>query len=273
MYGPESPLTIVDPTGLYELVQGPHALIVSWVEKFTPLQLSLDTALTVFFYEQRFGEASAVDIARIAAFLLALAASYNPTPPIVFADVGAFYAWEGKKEHRGWALFRPFLECCSGTVTYDGYMWKQHPGYTPIDFYFFRTYQIAQLGPTMVTKTGYTALDGTGGTCRTYRARSTSALSTFADFLQQLGVTGHPAPLISREIEYRICCDGQVTVKYSGSHFPSHRAFLENMTNGAILRIDDQPQSGLPLFIFSSGIVPPTEFARAFTHAKIILME
>jgi hypothetical protein len=59
-------------------------------------------------------------------------------------------------------------------------------------------------------------------------------------------------PWVARRIQYKICCNGDFEIKYSGTKFPSHMAYLSGSSLGF------SEQSGLAQFMFTGdGNVAP----------------
>jgi hypothetical protein len=240
--------------------------VVSWIEAFTPAQLMAAIASANAAYARNVGPVTPTVATQIALGVQALADSYNVTPPLIFTPAG-FASWDASQEHRGWTKLDPTIECCDGRVQRGASNLSDDAGWTPVDIpeniwgLEGRFYSRAESGGSGVSTRGVWEPDThLRGKCRTFTANGAARIAPLENVLQSL-LTGQLAPFISREIEYTICCDGTVEIQFSGSYFPSHRAYVGQ--GGWVTSVGVSPQSPAMLgtFMWSTGVIPPTPFA------------
>ncbi|NNE45975.1 MAG: hypothetical protein HKN37_04865, partial [Rhodothermales bacterium] len=251
-YANADPLVSVDPLGLLTYT-GPTAVNLSWVAGFSVHSTLLELI-------ELYGEVSPIRLSLMRMALGALWSSQNPTPPAQFGNRSAFDAWDGQKEHRGWDLFAAKIDCVCGRFSEvidtdrDG-----HSGWTPIIVPGgvsplipapMRTHKKA---PGVIEEAEFLATYG----CAHFRVRSRARLSLFVNLTQAV-VFGQMAPWITREMEYMLCCDGALEIKFKGSYFPSHAAHVDGAKQGW------RDQTNLAQFIYqgtqSGEILTPTTY-------------
>jgi RHS repeat-associated protein len=256
-----TPITAADPMGLLDL-QGPPAMIVSWIDRMSAADELVATLSVMDAYEENIGPVN-LDIATAIAFAVSsLNAIANPRPPAWSPSAAALQRYlKQTKEHRGFTGLRPRICCDDGMVRHVVDWAVVHEnGYTPMRLPGTSIYNKA-LGWTTTTS------DGAGNPCITFTTIGTGQLSPIENLMQS-GLTGRMAPFISRRIDYRICCDSRVRIDYAGSYFPSHRAYLGTEYNIDSIHDALQDNSRLGEFGWSTGVVPPRRFVTAFTHAN-----
>jgi len=254
----------MDPLGLSSIrktLQGPTALLVSWINSFTYADEIQAIVSVEAAYAANVGPVNWRILIKIALAVQELARSANPAPPLVFTPA-TFAAWDSSKEHRGWSRLDPRITCCDDRVERAVSGFTDDVGWTPLTmpvWPFWRSYSRAESGGGGVTTRGvWDPVAGKPGKCRIFTALSTGRISPVENVLQSIGLTGNLAPFISREIEYTICCDGYVKVDFRGSYFPSHRAYAGMGGNVTTVGARLQDVGMLGTFMWSTGIIPPT---------------
>jgi hypothetical protein len=270
--GLQSSVTTTQVAGAW--MQGPPALLVSWVAAFSGRDKGAAIAdLYLKLLDKHAAQSDSVKgrflMATSVGLVLGIAATANPTPPPFFATRGTFGAFDASKQHRGWILIEPSIKCCDGDIIDDIPGFTHDPGWTPfLGIGVLRTPYGYGLFPKQQfskaenhPQTGVTYSDS--GSCRTYTAFGASRVGPWFGAGMRAATGGFPVPWITRRIYYTICCDGRVSIEYAGSFFPSHRAYVGGPLSPAwAMGIATQGQDATRFGTFATTpIIQPTTFA------------
>jgi hypothetical protein len=230
------PIDDTDSIGLSgTVVRGAPAAIISWVPSLGAATQASVFAQTVSLAERRGTPLNVAQQLLLRGGLAALDNSANAAPPQYIGMVSPIWP-DMSKEHRGYVAMQPVLHCdCNGHVS-DAQInaSSSHPGFTPRPFQensaagFLRGYDEAEPHPVFNGQVTMRPLDPPSSrkpfTCVTYVQKGSSRLSGFGQWMNRR-MFGVPPPWIWREIEYTVCCSGQITIRYKGSHVPNHKAY------------------------------------------------
>jgi RHS repeat-associated protein len=267
--------TRMDPTGLDSGLQtfvGPTALLVSWINPFTAADLQAGVASVTAAYYERFDTMNQTTQAIIIGGVNILADSANTPPPLSFTPT-SFIAWNASAEHRGWLKLDPDIQCCDGSIKKRFVQGSHSAGATPtpgLGVGLSRVYDPAEFGPVKWQEHWDSDLStGKARTCVTWTLQDSARVGTLGNLAQRLLLSGVSAPFISREIEYKMCCDGYVKIDYRGSYFPSHRAYQGQAGNLTSVGARLQDASRLGEFVWSpTTVIPPTHITTWIGSAQ-----
>lgn len=244
MYGfvGNNPVGRIDLLGLLgeKIVNGPSAAILSWVAGFDPTSINLAQfsgpykALTGNDPGQGFDQ-------RVFAGLVFLNNSSNPDPGDNFDGA--------TKQHWGWLLLNVSITCnCQGKITK-----VEHPSTSGNGY--IRTY-----GKTYADSEGNSSvsIDG-GGIGQSYVLVNALHRNTVGGDARKAWEFLWPEikdrpPWGWRRLEYILRCRRTYEIHYSGSHFPSHKAYRDGMA------VATHAQTGYGAFVFSGGLAPGGQF-------------
>lgn len=225
----------VDLFGLQEnLINGPAAALFSWVSRFNPSSIDLSQFRDPYI-KLTGTEPPASFETRIWAGLITLSQRANPDPGNSF---------DGQtKEQWGWLQLSVSVACdCHGKITK-----VEHPHLT--DNGYIRTY-----GKTYAASEGNSTVSiehgGVGFESVFVNAFHRNTVGGDArkawDYLWP-EIADRP-PWGWRRVQYSLSCSGVYVIAYSGSDFPSHKAYL----NGNA--IATHMQTGYGAFVFAGGL-------------------
>jgi RHS repeat-associated protein len=247
-YSRSNPVRFLDPFGLKgrKIWDGPEAAIIAWVDSFNPFDyaarvLSFELygnehtlGFKTLFKEKRFQLLSTA--------FSGLLATANPDPPASLQAQAGPRRW-GSHEHRGWVYLKPELKCCDGKV--EGHRLVasgSSAGYTP-----------NPVGPGFSNAESHPTLTGRimtrkSDNCITFSIQRASRVSGSGKFAGTVVALTVPA-FISKQLKYTLCCDGNLSIEYWATHFPSHAAYFDGE------RIATSSQSGIGAFMYTGNRV------------------
>jgi RHS repeat-associated protein len=241
-----------DPLGLKEWIVGQEAATVSFIAQFTP---TADTFWEMMDEANRIGR-QPLQIGELAVFmsLLAnLAATANPTPKDSYATWNTLRT---SMEYRGFSRMHVEIACdCGYRITdVDASDLEADVGYTP---------RRTAFNPNITA--GYDRGEGSSPPpdiafadsidAGTWVGQNTNAFCVRVVLKNQFRIgglgqimskwlLGVGVPFAWADMDYRLCCDTQNQVDFSGSNFPTHFAYVDKA------KVGSRPQRGLAAFIY-----------------------
>jgi len=248
------------------VVQGPPVLLVSWIDRAT---FDYGAAFWSIFregYRRHGGNSDVLQKLSLPSLTALLWASANPTPPTSFATRTAFFQWDAMKEHRGWTRMEPRITCCGNRVDKVEQFSGDDAGWTP-ERYPNPLYDVGSPIPALrsmtITRFGRAEqglpdfdIERSESGCARITLLTSGRLALRDNILQGALLTRQPAPYISRQITYSLCCDAYVQWGDGGAMFDQL---------GTRFQSDDR----LGQFMYSSEVVSPTNFANAILEGKV----
>lgn len=236
----ENPSVRADPLGLFFFITGPKATILSVVARFdTSL---LDTGAIIDLWRRNTGqELTHGHATALRAAILELAQSANPTESLTSFDADSWFRFKESQEHRGFLVIRPRI-CCDNAST--AVAWSHEDYEYDHGWTLDRTNAVNPM-----PGEGRFDFNGTpriSGGCVTFHYRHLMRVGDVGAVIAKL-LTGSWPPLVWHEIEYSVCCDGSYSVTFSGSHFPTHYAYIDDTS------VASQRQSDILDAVFARG--------------------
>jgi len=160
-------------------------------------------------------------------------------PPTAFGDYIATKQLRGATRH-----YAMDMDCCDGKIVNEAgacTVFADH-GYTPLPTGQMESGE----GDSKCTKTG-----GEGDQCLTVEYSHTFHIGGPGKIIADILGFGFKSPTVFQDIKYELCCPakGEENASYditvSGSHFPSHKAYVDNALIGT------HTQTGLGEFMYS----------------------
>ena len=243
-------LVATDPSGLSRQVTFPEFGIVSYIAQFKVDDIYLEFFTGYLDYLAKNDEPRPEEtalLARLSTALRGLAGSANyPTPPVSGLDqADTWRDFVDSKEYRSYSFHRPLLTCndtLDHVQTWSSKNTWTSQGYTPIARTFGRgkVYEPgegeAKIGASCGSKAG----------CVTITLHNKFRIGKPGRMLSVLLLKGD-VPYGWTDLECTLCCNGSYTVKYRGSHFPSHYAYVDGT------KVGQSTQKNLGVFTFSGA--------------------